>query len=441
MPGSVLGQYSLGQNIAQAIYVCDKTVATTATVNVCNLNRFAITVSIAVSTSQTSPSNAEWVEWQVEVGPNGTLEKTGLLISPGKYIVVKSNNNNVTASCWGITQGDDFTVTSIATQGLYGSGPTWTTTSGTVATVLSGLSVSTQLAASDPEGRTVTYSLASGSLPAGVTLSSTGLISGTTSATPYTLAGATDTFTVNASDGTNTTARTFNIVRQWNDGSSSSKPAPSASILRSYGFATNGSYWYSLPSGPVQLYTDFTSYSNYSFVLVTKMSANDQNQYFPTANNQTDLAVVTTNTSPSRSSKISDTDLNHIIVPNTVRWAMAGNYQIFYRMADARPWRSDFGQWQSCGPYGDANWHRDFATPSNTPTWLPFGANQAGACGGGQDASGNWLILTGIHCNDMSNLGAYTGSSSYRNSTFSPYLTTSGGNGTWTQGGYVLLSW
>lgn len=441
MPGSVLGQYSLSQNIAQAIYVCDKTVATTATVNICNLNKFAITVSVAVSASQTSPTNAEWLEWQAEIGPNGTLERTGLLISPGKYIVVKSSNDNVSASCWGITQGDDFTVTSISTQGAAGVGPTWTTSSGTVATVLSGLTVSTQLAATDPEGRAVTYSLTSGSLPAGVSLSSTGLISGTTSATPYTPAGATDTFTISASDGTNSAPRVFNIVRQWNDGSSSSKPAPSASILRSYGFSTNGSYWYSLPSGPVQLWTDFTSYSNYSFVLVTKMSANDQLQFLTTANNQTDLAVVTTNTAPTRSSKISDTDLNHIIVPNTIRWAMAGNFQIFYRMADAYPWRSDFGQFQSCGPYGGAGWHRDFATPANSPSWQPFGNNQNGACGGGQDISGNWLILTGIHCADQNNFGAYTGASSFRNSTFSPYLTTAGANNTWSQGGYVLLSW
>lgn len=63
--------------------------------------------------------------------------------------------------------------------------------------------------ATDPESQTVTYSLASGSsLPPNSTLnSSTGVISGTsvTSGTSY-------SFTINASDGTNTVPRTFTLL-------------------------------------------------------------------------------------------------------------------------------------------------------------------------------------------------------------------------------------
>ena len=72
--------------------------------------------------------------------------------------------------------------------------PTWTS-SGTIGTnIPQGQSYSVQLSATDDSLEQPTYSLASGSLPTGTTLSSTGLISGTPSA------AGTFTFTVNATD-------------------------------------------------------------------------------------------------------------------------------------------------------------------------------------------------------------------------------------------------
>jgi len=84
--------------------------------------------------------------------------------------------------------------------------PVWSTSSGSLGTYPS--SVSIQLAATDDESNTITYSVTSGSLPTGLSLSSSGLISGTVTATP-----ATYTFTVSASDGINTAVtRSFNII-------------------------------------------------------------------------------------------------------------------------------------------------------------------------------------------------------------------------------------
>lgn len=84
--------------------------------------------------------------------------------------------------------------------------PVWSTSSGSLGTYYS--SVSIQLAATDDESNTITYSVTSGSLPTGLSLSSSGLISGTVTATP-----ATYTFTVSASDGINTAVtRSFSII-------------------------------------------------------------------------------------------------------------------------------------------------------------------------------------------------------------------------------------
>jgi len=82
--------------------------------------------------------------------------------------------------------------------------PVWSTTAGSLGTY-TGSSI--QLAATDDESNTITYSVTSGSLPTGVSLSSSGLISGTATSS------GTFTFTVSASDGSNTAVtRSFSLI-------------------------------------------------------------------------------------------------------------------------------------------------------------------------------------------------------------------------------------
>jgi len=83
--------------------------------------------------------------------------------------------------------------------------PVWSTTAGSLGTY-TGSSI--QLSATDDESDTITYSVTSGSLPTGLALSSSGLISGTATAN-----AGTYTFTVSASDGINTAVtRSFSVV-------------------------------------------------------------------------------------------------------------------------------------------------------------------------------------------------------------------------------------
>lgn len=99
-----------------------------------------------------------------------------------------------------------------------GGSPSWTTgsaPSNTLGSDFEGVSVSFSVAATDPDGQTVTYSLKSGSsLPTGLSLnSSTGAITGTL---PSVSGDTTDQFTLIASDGTNETERLFQIVTRNN---------------------------------------------------------------------------------------------------------------------------------------------------------------------------------------------------------------------------------
>jgi len=179
-----------------------------------------------------------------------------------------------------------------------GGAPSWTTASGNIATLsMAGIAVNgnmTDLAATDPDGQSVTFALASGeTLTPGLTLASDGSFTGTPTGTYSSgSTSVTDTFEVEASDGTNTTPRTFNIVRKWYDGSSSALAAASPyAIAQTTGTTpSTGQYWISnsgVNSGTAQqLFCDWSLDSTYGHIILTGMirtdaSINDYN-YFGT---------------------------------------------------------------------------------------------------------------------------------------------------------------
>jgi len=87
--------------------------------------------------------------------------------------------------------------------------PTWTTPAGSIGSFSENSSISTSVIATDQENATLTYSLTSGSLPAGVTLSSDGTISGTT---PSISGDTTYNFTISVTDGSNSISRSFSLL-------------------------------------------------------------------------------------------------------------------------------------------------------------------------------------------------------------------------------------
>ena len=87
--------------------------------------------------------------------------------------------------------------------------PIWSTAAGSLGSFPQGSVVSYQFSATDEESNALTYALVSGSLPTGLSLSSSGLISGTNSGTINT----TYNFTVSISDGLNTAqSRAFSML-------------------------------------------------------------------------------------------------------------------------------------------------------------------------------------------------------------------------------------
>lgn len=267
-----LGAWELYSNVSQAVYACDKTVATTLNLNICNRNNGSAFVSVALSTSATAPANAEWIEYDIELLGKGVLERTGIVVSPGQYLVVKSNINRVNAVCWGITMGTEFSVAPVV-QNL-GDTPSWVTAA-TLPDVGANESQAIQLVATNPNNQTLSYAVTSGSLPTGLSLSSTtGLISGTPTLGTYSPGGSEPTsFTATAFDELNSVPRLFSITKKWFDGSSSALAARSASHIKTMtGTTTNGAYWINTGSGPVQTYCLMSVGGGY--MLAAKIAAN-----------------------------------------------------------------------------------------------------------------------------------------------------------------------
>jgi hypothetical protein len=147
----------------------------------------------------------------------------------------------------------------VATQTIdCGGSPTWSTSAGTLATIndrYGSYSTISTLSASDPDGQSVSYSVSSGSLPAGTSLdSSTGVISG--DPTDLNASTATSNFTVDASDSVNTTSRSFSmVVNAAKDGTANFRANTSGAAIKTLNSSSaDGTYW-------IDPYTN-ASYSN-----------------------------------------------------------------------------------------------------------------------------------------------------------------------------------
>jgi len=236
-----------------------------------------------------------------------------------------------------------------------------------------------------------------------------------------------------------------NVKNRRLDGETPEKAAVNATQLKATlgASAVNGSYYYRMEDNTtVQLWTDFTTFPPYVFVMANRITATTQTQYLTTADNVADLALEPNDTSPTQNAKMNDDNMNTIIQAGTIRWTMAGAYQIFYKFDDDPngEFASNFGSSASCSY--NTNFYDSYATPQSSPIWKTDFSNYIGACGGGYDNTGAWMVLSGIHTNDNTYFGGYTGSSAFRSTVPSPYITNGNtANSQWSQPGYVLLSW
>jgi hypothetical protein len=103
MATGVLGtQYISSANTNTTLYTCAATSYAVVNLSLCNQTSAAVTVKLAVAASA-SPGNSEWIEFSSTIPAYAVLERTGIVVQTGKYIVVACNTANaVSANAWGI---------------------------------------------------------------------------------------------------------------------------------------------------------------------------------------------------------------------------------------------------------------------------------------------------------------------------------------------------
>ena len=104
MASGILGtQSSLLANTLTTIYTVPADVVSYCNFNIVNTNATAVTVRVALAATGT-PTAAEYIEYNAEIGGNGVLERTGIALQPGKNLIAFSNTANVSISVYGVEE-------------------------------------------------------------------------------------------------------------------------------------------------------------------------------------------------------------------------------------------------------------------------------------------------------------------------------------------------
>jgi hypothetical protein len=96
-----LGTADLAAVTLTTVYTVPATTFTVATVSVVNRGASAALIRIALASSA-SPTDAEWLEYDVSLSPKGVLERTGIVMDAGKLLVVRSSATGVNVVAYGI---------------------------------------------------------------------------------------------------------------------------------------------------------------------------------------------------------------------------------------------------------------------------------------------------------------------------------------------------
>lgn len=92
---------AIGAVTNHAVYTVPATTFSVVTVSVVNRSASSVLIRIALASSA-SPTDAEYLEYDVSLSPKGVLERTGIVMDTGKILVVRSSAIGVGAVVYGI---------------------------------------------------------------------------------------------------------------------------------------------------------------------------------------------------------------------------------------------------------------------------------------------------------------------------------------------------
>ena len=96
-----LGSGDLAATTLTTVYTCPADTFTVASVSFCNRGNSAVAVRLALANAD-SPTDAEYLEYDVEILGKGVLERTGIVLNATEKLVVYSSAANVSVVAFGI---------------------------------------------------------------------------------------------------------------------------------------------------------------------------------------------------------------------------------------------------------------------------------------------------------------------------------------------------
>ena len=104
MASGTLGQSAPSAVTNTTVYTVPVGKVATFNVNICNRSYVdGVLVRIAVAATST-PSNAEYVEYEAAIAPNGVLERTGIVATAGKLVVVFASTADTSVNVYGFEE-------------------------------------------------------------------------------------------------------------------------------------------------------------------------------------------------------------------------------------------------------------------------------------------------------------------------------------------------
>ena len=95
-----LGKLDLSANVDTVLYSTNVNEVATLTLSVCNRGASETFIYVAISGSDT-PANSDYIEFNTILPPFGVLERTGVVLSGGDKVVVRSETDDVSVVAYG----------------------------------------------------------------------------------------------------------------------------------------------------------------------------------------------------------------------------------------------------------------------------------------------------------------------------------------------------
>lgn len=101
MASGILGQSAPTAATNTTVYTAPASTVTVLNVSVLNRGASAATVRVALAAAD-SPTNGEYIEYDVSLGAKQVLERTGIVLNTGKKVVVYASSGDTSVSVYGL---------------------------------------------------------------------------------------------------------------------------------------------------------------------------------------------------------------------------------------------------------------------------------------------------------------------------------------------------